>query len=422
MVKNINIARFWKLLFIIPAVLLLFACTAVDDNNSAINNTEDSVALAEKHRECWQAAVVGAIYDTTSTITMGMYSHMTEGAMALMMVAFAVWLSFRILQHVSSFTEESPAEVWTEVMKKFFLCFVCGLLATSTTGVLWVLNSIVFPIYNAFLELGSEMLGHFAQEGAGSATTQYSGRMLYIPLTGEVEAKHEIACTVSNMDPATVTSFPSAPKQMMECLICAVNERLNFGFKLGWVIMTQPGFMALVCGLIMMILFAFIKLGFVFYLVDAIFRFAMMLLIMPILIMAYAFKPTRSWTASGFKTILNSAAFMMCIAIVILMCLAAIQQILLDNKELIESDQTSLADFSKPMLMLMLVGFLLVGSMGIAQNISQALVGGRSGANFQKQVGKMIFTVGKKAALAVGGKAAEGVVAAGEKVVDKIKN
>lgn len=418
MVKNINIARFWKLLFIIPAVLLLFACTAVDDNNSAIDNKEDSVVQEEKQRECWQAAVVSAIYDTTSRITMEMYGHMTEGAMALMMVAFAVWLSFRILRHVSSFTEESPAEVWTEVMKKFFLCLVCGLLATSTTGVLWVLNSIVFPIYNAFLELGSAMLGYFTKVAIKNAGAD----ALYIPFTGMVEAKYEIACTVSNMDPATATSFPSAPKQMMECLICSVNERLNFGYKLGWVIMTQPGFMALICGLIMMALFTFIKLGFVFYLVDAIFRFAMMLLIMPILIMAYAFKPTRSWTASGFKTILTSAAFMMCIAIVILMCLAAVQQILIDNKELIEGDQTSLADFSKPMLMLLLVGFLLMGSMGIAQKITGSLVGGRMGANFNKQFGKMIFTVGKKAALAVGGTVAEGAVAAVEKGVDKIRN
>ncbi len=411
MVKNINIARFWKLLFIIPAVLLLFACTAVDDNNSAIENTEDNVALEKKHRECWQAAVVSAIYDTTSHITMGMYSHMTEGAMALMMVAFAIWLSFRIMQHVSSFTEESPAEVWTEVMKKFFLCFVCGLLATSTTGVLWVLNSIIFPIYNAFLELGSAMLGYFTKVAINNAGTD----ALYIPFTGMVEAEYKIACTVSNMDPATIEGFPTAPKQMMECLTCAVNERLNFGYKLGWVILTQPGFMALICGLIMMCLFTFIKLGFVFYLVDAIFRFAMMILIMPILIMAYAFKPTRSWTVSGFKTILNSAAFMMCIAIVILMCLAAIQQILIDNKELLEGDQTSLADFSKPLLMLMLVGFLLLGSMNIAQKITGALVGGQMGANFQKQASKMAFAIGKKVALAVGGTVAEGAVKAVEK-------
>ncbi len=404
MVKNFNIAKIWKLLIIIPAVLLLFACSGVEGDNSAVDQTQDGQELEIRHRECWQASVVGAIYDTTSHITMGMYSHMTQGAMALMMVAFAVWLAFRIMRHVSSFTEESPAEVWTEVMKKFFLCFICGMLATSTTGVIWVLNSLIFPIYNAFLELGSEMLGYFAKNpggGSATATANYSiGAMgLYIPFEGTVEAKYNAACTVAQVDAATPESFPLAPKQMMECMICAVNERLNFGFKLGWVIITQPGFMALICGLIMLCLFTFIKLGFVFYLVDSVFRFALMVLMMPIFIMAYAFKPTRKWTTTAFATILNSAAFMMCIAIVILMAMAAIQQILVDNKDLIEGDKTSLTDFSKPMLMLLLVGFLLVGAMDIAKSIADSLVGGKGDTNFQKRIGAALFKTGKWAVM-----------------------
>ena len=79
MVKNFNIAKIWKLLIIIPAVLLLFACSGVEGDNSAVDQTQDGQELEIRHRECWQASVVGAIYDTTSHITMGMYSHMTQG-------------------------------------------------------------------------------------------------------------------------------------------------------------------------------------------------------------------------------------------------------------------------------------------------------------------------------------------------------
>ena len=54
MVKNINIAKFWKLLILIPAVLLLFACSGVEGNNSAVDETlEDNAAQEVKHRECW---------------------------------------------------------------------------------------------------------------------------------------------------------------------------------------------------------------------------------------------------------------------------------------------------------------------------------------------------------------------------------
>ena len=155
--------------------------------------------------------------------------------------------------------------------------------------------------------------------------------------------------------------------------------------------------------------------------VDSIFRFAMMVLIMPILIMAYAFKPTRGWTATGFKTILNSAAFMMCIAIVILMALAAVQQILVDNRELFEGDETSLADFSKPLLMLMLVAFLLVGAMDIAKTIADELVGGGGNTNFQKRVAKMGLAVLTWAGIGVGKKIAGTAMKAGAAHSSKIR-
>ena len=395
MIKNINITRFLKLLLIIPTVLLLFACSSKDDNSTIFgekNGAQNSQQEEVRQRECWQQAVVNVLYDTVGRVAMGMYNTLSQGAMALMMVAFSLWLCFRILKHVGSFSEESPAEVWTEVMKKFFICFVCGWLASSSTAALWVLNSIIFPVYNAFLELGSEMLGYFGKNNA-QGSMQYNGRMLFIPFEGEIEATYNAACTVGNMDPATLNSFPAAPKQMMGCMVCAVNERLNFGYKLGWVILAQPGFMALICGLIMLLLFTFIKIAFVFYLVDSIFRFAMMVLMLPLLIMAYAFEPTKKWTSTGFVTILNSAAFMLCIAVVVLISMAAIQQILIDNKEVLQ-DKTTLSDFSKPLLMLMLTGFLLLGSMNIAHSIAQGLVGGGGDMNFQKQLGALLAKAG----------------------------
>lgn len=94
---------------------------------------------------------------------------------------------------------------------------------------------------------------------------------------------------------------------------------------------------------------------------------------------------------------------MMCIAIVILMAMAAIQQILVDNRGLLEGDKTSLADFSKPLMMLMLVGFLLVGSMDIAKSIADSLIQGGGTANFQKQFGAAAMKTGKWALMGIGG-------------------
>lgn len=396
MEKKFDITKILRVVAMFSLVFLLFACGGNDAVTTAVNDTEGKPVSEEEMeantKDCWQAAVIGTIYETTGKLTMSMYNRLTEGAMALMMVAFALWLCFRMMKHVSSFTEESPAEVWTEVSRKFFICFVCGLLASSTEGVLFVLNSIIFPLYNAFLELGSAMIQNVSVQGGGSFN--YNARVMNIPFSGEVSAQYDIVCKAGVLSKASIDGFPGEPAKMMECLTCAINERLNFGIKLGWIVMLQKGVMAFFCGLILVCVFLFVKLGFAFYLVDAIFRFAMMVMILPILIMAYAFKPTKKWTQVGFMTILNSAAFMMCIAIVMIMIFAATQQVLIEQKEVLE-DKGSFADFSVPFIMLLLIAFLTVGSLGVAKSIVDNLVGGGGEANVQKQFAKAVAGIGK---------------------------
>lgn len=396
MEKKFDITKILRVVAMFSLVFLLIGCGKTDDVNTAVKDTDGNVVSEEQMeantKDCWQAAVVGTIYETTGKLTMSMYTRLTEGAMALMMVAFAVWLCFRMMKHVSSFTEESPAEVWTEVSRQFFLCFVCGLLASSTEGVLFVLNSIIFPVYNAFLELGSAMIQNVSVQGNGSFN--YNAKVMNVPFSGEISAEYDIVCKAGVLSKASIDGFPGEPAKMMECLTCAINERLNFGIKLGWIVMIQKGIMAFFCGLILVCVFLFVKLGFAFYLVDAIFRFAMMVMLLPLLIMSYAFKATRKWMQVGFMTILNSAAFMMCIAIVMIMIFAATQQVLIEQKEILE-DKDSFADFSVPFIMLLLIAFLTVGALGVAKDIADNLIGGGGEANVQKQFAKALAGIGK---------------------------
>ena len=147
--KMFDITKIMRLVAMLTVIFMLGACGNNDKTSTiAINPNSDEVMTAERveeenRKECWQAAVVGTIYKTTGTVTMEMYDHLCSGALPMMMIAFAVWMSFQVLKHVSSFTEESPAELWTEVMKKFFVCLICGILATTTDGVLFVLDYFV---------------------------------------------------------------------------------------------------------------------------------------------------------------------------------------------------------------------------------------------------------------------------------------
>ena len=102
-----------------------------------------------------------------------------------------------------------------------------------------------------------------------------------------------VVCKIAGRSEATLQGFPEAPRTMMNCMICAVNERLSFGNFLAYQVMRAPGITPTLVGLLVLCCFTIIKLAFVFYLVDTVFRFTMMIVLLPLLIMGYAFPQTK---------------------------------------------------------------------------------------------------------------------------------
>ena len=394
MFKGVNIKQFLKVAMVICfAVFMLTGCG--DDKDSQQNGAfaDDSSTVADSHRECWQSGMIDLLYENMGKVAMGMYTRITDGALPLMMIAFALWTVFRLLKFVGSFTEDSPAEIWNEIVRKLFVCLICGLIASSTTQLLWLLNTIVFPIYYAFLELGAAIL-----TSANGEEAFKTGKTAVEVLGESINNSRPLMCSAPAVGKASIEnlSFPDGPRTMMDCMICAVNERLTLGYKLSFESMKLPGFMPILIGLFLLICFTFVKLGFVFYLVDSIFRFTMMVTILPVLVMSYAFKQTESWAKTGFKTIINSAALMMFIAVMIAMALLAMEQILSDNSDVFNNGM-SFTELSVPFMCLILVGFLILSSIKLAQQVTNSLVGGNSDSAFARRAATLAATIAKGA-------------------------
>lgn len=401
MFKDVNIKQILRVMSVVLfAAFMLTACSPEamkEENKTSYSasafpneiNDDSKKEAAAKHRECWQTGMIDLLYQNMGKVAMGMYAKITDGALPLMMVAFALWTIFRLLKFVGSFTEDSPAEIWNEIVRKLFVCLICGLIASSTTQILWLLNTIVFPIYYAFLELGAAILNS-AGDGSNFKVNNNGVIKFFQEL---ITPSQPVMCAAPAVGKASIESlsFPDGLRTMMNCMICSVNERLTLGFFLSFKVMAAPGFMPLIIGLFILLCFTFVKLGFVFYLVDSIFRFTMMAVILPILIMSYAFKQTSSWAKNGFLTIINSAALMMFMAIMIAMALLAMEQIISDNSDIFNDnvDETSFAEFSIPFMCIMLLGFLIVSSIKLAQQVTDSLVGGNSNSLFQKRAGKL---------------------------------
>lgn len=401
MFKDVNIKQILRVMLVVLfAAFMLTACDSPKEGKTSLNADKRAALsvkddsgqqeLANQHRECWQTGIIDLLYENMGKVAMGMYAKITDGALPLMMIAFALWTIFRLLKFVGSFTEDSPAEIWNEIVRKLFVCLICGLIASSTTQILWLLNTVIFPIYYAFLELGAAILN-----SAGDGSNFKAGSTVLNFFQEKLTLNEPVMCSAPAIGKASIESlsFPDGPRTMMNCMICTVNERLTLGFFLSFKVMDAPGFMSLITGLFILICFTIVKLGFIFYLVDSIFRFTMMAVILPILVMSYAFKQTSSWAKNGFLTIINSAALMMFMAVMMSMALLAMEQIISDNSDIFDKSVTkdSFAEFSIPFMCIMLIAFLIVSSVNIAQQVTDSLVGGNSDSAFQKRVGTFVM-------------------------------
>ena len=428
------------------AVVLMLAGCSNDAEQAPMGSEQDPVALAESHAECWQSGVIDLLYNLAGTAAISAYRKLTDGALPLMMVIFALWLSYRLVKHVSSWTEENVGEIWTEIAKKFFLCFVCGLIASRFDLLALVLGDVIFPIFNAFLELASEFLqlgqntdyaydgnydeswltngvaaaGKSVASGVGKAASAgakaidfVSEGVFNISVFGSgqsaqiIEFNTNLSCSAGELDHITSesTGFPESPKVMMDCMVCSMSETLTFGQQLAFHMLKGSAFMGWIVGLLVLICFWFVKLGFVFYLIDSIFRFTVMVMMLPIMIMGYPFEKTKGLLSRGVANMISSASFMLFFAIIVMVCIKAMAVILknFDGQGLFKSD-AAFRDFSVPFVCIAMICFVVISSIKIAGKLSNTFVGGGFSSKFQKTA-KALIMGGIKMVASFGGRA-----------------
>lgn len=375
------------LLMAFSVVFMLTACNGDEKSNTeqapVATNADETQMADDLTGSCWQTEVIDVLYNLMGKVALETYKKMIGGALPLMMVAFALWLSLRLVKHLSSFKEETMGEVWTEIAKMFFLCLFCGIIVSQVDLLVLVLGDVIFPIYNAFLEFGSKLL----TISAPSSTESISVFGQEITIKAQANS-----CNIGKMTALTAqsTGFPESPKLMMNCMVCSLSESLSFGLVLAFKTMKETNFVGYIVGLFILLCFMFVKLGFVFYLIDTIFRFTVMVVMLPLMIMGYPFKSTRGLLASGVKNMLNSAGFMMFFAIIISMTILALSSILSQFKNVFGDSTSTFKDFSIPFICIMMIGFMVISSIKIAGQLCDKLVGGNSNSEFQKSAKALI--------------------------------
>ena len=345
--------------------------------------------LAEA-KSCLFCPLFTIIFNTAQQMATAAYSSLSFPMAQVMILGFAIWVAFKVLLQVSSFTKQDGPKFLTELLIQGFKVFVAFVLLTGSSA---IFTYVVGPILNAGLEFGTAMLfdiqdskiiGCKSMEGVVGEPGVLPSYLHTKLLCFIMAVQHEIA-----MAQSIATS-----------LMCVGITGLNI-FKWDYSMFFQ--------GLVIFIFSWLIMLAFAFYLIDATVRLGIVGTLIPFLIACWPFNATRKYTSKGWEMFLNTFFTYVFAGLVIMVNIKLMGQALSGGKggigAIIEALNGDEVQTLKDLLDIGFAGFLiLIGCCIFGLKLSgqaSELAGGMASAP-GSAIGSAIGVLGASAAKALG--------------------
>lgn len=394
----------------IALVLFLSACT--DDDQTS----QGGDANIANQSQCWQTKIIAiALSQIDKLLTLSSAQVIgSNGGPAVILLGFSIWMAFKLLKILPSFKEENLGEVWTEIGQKLFVCSFCAIAVSSQDNIYWVINTFVLPIYNTLLELGSQILG--TEEQSATIDLGIFGNISFTAIVSDARCKAPVVNFEGHGSAGNLAGYIT---DMAGCLSCNISDRLNSGVQIGVKMITSLQLVAMLVGSLMVTLFTAAKFGFLFFVVDSLFRMNFAAFLFPLFIMGVPFNYTRKWSKYGFLMFINSSGIMLFMAILVCLAVNSLEKILdiyAEGEDFVEGNFSGAGPI---MLSLFLVTMLLINIPGFAVSLANKFIGGGNGLEFQKKISQFAEKAVKKAAASALGSISGGLTTTATSVMEK---
>ncbi len=327
---------------------------------------------------CWACAPFAMFYAGAITLAVSFSLSIASYLTSLLAVALGVWLLWHVVKIFMPFGPAAGiSEIFNKIAGKFFL-FVFILAFISNWGNVW--NYIISPIFNTGIGLSNSMIvsaldvGNRAPPEAdrvlralfdrsfnnnGPTSYEYRGttlpiKQLYLSLdciagNGADFAFRAVEDPTSgglaaNIGAEAADSIKQTGRELV-CNVHNVQKIFGLGLALGLTSIIYSGsdivipsifrpssfekafagvinlVVTFLFGTILMVIFFLAIIIFPLYLIDVIFKFAVVVVASPILVGAYLLELTRGWAIAGIKMLVGIAATLFFQAVLVGMAL-----------------------------------------------------------------------------------------------------
>lgn len=282
----------------------LIDITRVEGSNASCNID----GMRKKYQSsCYSCIIVKTLITTFIDACSNAEQVTTEAAVIILQIGLMLWITFFVLQQISSFTNIEPAAMINTLFVTLFKCLVAYVVIVS--GVATFTTYVIEPIMNAGASYGIALLEASPSHLELTPSTTYvtKGTKVVSP-----QLINDIMGFTESMDKTVSTNLIIG-----HSLTC---HSINAG-AWRWTLtlvgkeaftLAIPNFWIWLCGAAIWFCGFMLTLGFSYYLLDISFKMGFAVIAFPILMALWPFKPTASKLKSCVQMIIKAAGtFMM---------------------------------------------------------------------------------------------------------------
>ncbi|MBP5615957.1 MAG: type IV secretion system protein, partial [Alphaproteobacteria bacterium] len=247
--------------------------------------------------KCYFCPIFKAIFNVASTLALRSYNLFAQSLAVLVLVVFAVWVSFYVLKQVSALEVKKPSKMIQELLVQTFKVLVVVLILK--VSYFQVLGLTVSPVFNT----GMAYVQSISGTSGGCANADYMNPLM---------------CYDQKVDSSASGGLPLSMGRNVLCSIKAMQDKVYvmvaYGKSIrciGWreeaiIPSILPSFPYVITGDLLIIGGLVLLVAFPWCLVDCVLNMALASALLPVAIAAWPFKWTKPYMNKVWDMFMNA--------------------------------------------------------------------------------------------------------------------
>ena len=337
------------------------------------------------------ANIVNAFVSAMPQLVSSANSTLTSPLLSFANAAIALWTMFQLFRMLSVSHANDPSKAVDLIVNRLFLYLI--LVSIVGSQITQVITTYIIPIFSGIISLGGQLQTGASVAGCPTGSGDYS----------------QLSTAADQFICSTTSTFLQGVSVGVYLLENSVDGTIPF---------IHP--FTIVAGIFLAFIYGFQLLKLPFAVIDVLFRFGMVMILLPVFIMSYLFVPTRGFFKKGVESLFASALGLLMTGIAASICASTLNS-------MIQSIVTSVGDTNttsalgpiaiKDFVSLALIGLSIGSAMRMGPKIAAELVGftgnmSGPGSATAAAIGTAAGVVSAGGAAAVGAKVAGSMSAA----------